>query len=222
MRINPETIAFITDLAANNDRDWFAAHRSRYDEALENVKAFGESLVSRMNRADDIERHRHYRIYRDVRFSKDKTPYNPRFGISLMRRKPHLRGSYFVDIEPAQTRVVVGFWGPNSADLALIRDHIDHEGDRFREVVENPELKLVYDRLSGDALKTAPRGYRQDHPHIDLLRHKQFLFRTSFTPAETLAPAFLEDLVFALSAIRPFFDHMSDVLAHDENGVRLY
>lgn len=220
--IKPDTIAFIADLAANNDRDWFAAHRPRYDEALANVKTFGDRLAAEMNRTDDIERVRHYRIYRDVRFSKDKTPYNPRFGMSLMRRKPQLRGSYFVDIEPTQTRVVVGFWGPNSDDMKLIRGHIDHEGDALREVVQHPTTAAVYGPLSGDAVKTAPRGYRKDHPHIDLLRHKQFLFRTTFTPEETLAKGFLDDLVFALNAVRPFFDHMSDVLGHDENGVRLY
>ena len=220
--IDPATIAFISDLTANNDRDWFNAHRDRYEAALANAKAFAERVTFEMNQGDDIEDFRMYRIYRDVRFSKDKTPYNPRFGFSLKRRKPHLRGGYFVDLEPTQTRVVVGFWGPNRDDMARIRAHIDSDGDSLREIVESPQIQSILGPLVGDGVKTAPRGYSQDHPDIDLLRMKQFLFRTQFSTEETLAPDFVHEVVFTLRAVRPFFDHMGEVLSHDENGIRLY
>ena len=127
-----------------------------------------------------------------------------------------------MDLEPTQTRVVVGFWGPERDDMARIRSHIDTDGHSLRELVESPQITSILGPLTGDALKTAPRGYSQDHPDIDLLRLKQFLFRTSFSPEETLASDFVDEVVFTLRAVRPFFDHMSDVLAHDVNGVRLY
>lgn len=220
--IDPATLAFISDLTANNNRDWFSAHRARYEAALANAKAFADRVVFEMNQGDDIEDYRMYRIYRDVRFSRDKTPYNPRFGFSLTRRKPHLRGGYFVDLEPTETRVVVGFWSPNRDDMTRIRAHIDSDGDRLREVVGSPQIRSILGPLVGDALKTAPRGFTQDHPDIDLLRMKQFLFRTSFSTEETLAPDFVDEVVFTLRCVRPFFDHMGEVLAHDVNGVRLY
>ncbi|MFT4605123.1 MAG: hypothetical protein ACI9W4_001862 [Rhodothermales bacterium] len=220
--IDPATISYLTELTANNDRDWFKAHRDRYEAALANAKAFAERVVFEMKQGDDIEDYRMYRIYRDVRFSKDKTPYNPRFGFSLKRLKPRLRGGYFVDLEPTQTRVVVGFWAPNGDDMALIRSHIESDGDRLREVVESPQINSVFGSLVGNGLKTAPRGFTQDHPDIDLLRMKQFLFKTAFSVEETLSPDFVDEVVFTLRAVRPFFDHMSEVLGHDVNGVSLY
>jgi uncharacterized protein (TIGR02453 family) len=218
--IETATPRFLTDLSANNNRAWFAENKARYEAGQANAKAFLAELVTRMNESDDVDGYRLYRIYRDVRFSADKSPYNPRFGMSLARRKPLLRGGYSVNIKPDETVVSAGFWGPNAADLAVIRHYIDGDPERFRGAVEATEAHLG--PVKGDGVKTAPRGFRKDHSDIDLLRRKQFLFSRSFSTSEATATDFLEEVVFSFRAARPFFDYMSEILTQDLNGVPLH
>src|SRR6476620_5896074 len=109
MTIEKSTWTFLKQLSINNNRDWFADHKSEYEEAKANVEDFVGALLARMNVHDDIEtpsaKKSLYRIYNDVRFSKDKTPYNPRFAGYLKRHKPMLRGGYYWWIKPGASRV---------------------------------------------------------------------------------------------------------------------
>ena len=175
-----------------------------------------------MNTHDRIEKTKLFRIYRDVRFSKDKTPYNTHWSMSMSREKPYLRGGYYVRLDPDGGMLACGFWNPNPADLAIIRGNIDQDADRMRKAINHPSVRKNFGALEGEAVKTAPKGYNKEHSDIDLIRHKQFIFTKSFSRKEVLAPEFTEQVSQSFQAIRPFFDYMSDILGHNLNGEPLY
>jgi len=165
-----------------------------------------------------IERHKVYRIYRDVRFSKDKTPYNPRFAGFYKRATARLRGGYFMTIEPNNSMVGGGFWGPNSADLKRIRKEFEYDDKPIRKILNNKKFRDTFGDMIGEEVKTAPRGFDSEHPAIDLIRKKQFYFMRPFTNAEVCQEDFMEEVVKTFRTIRPYFDYMSDVLTTNLNG----
>lgn len=220
--IDKSTLTFLNDLSKNNSRDWFNDNRGRYEVARDNWKAFGIDLVDAMNQVDHITDHKIWRINRDIRFSKDKTPYNTHLSLGLTRKKPELRGGYYLRIMGAGSMVAGGFFGPEKQDLKRIRQEIDRDGDAFRKALEDKELVKRFGTFEGDQVKTAPQGYKQDHPNIDLLRYKQFLLTRPLTQAEILSKDFIDIVVADYGAMRPFFDLMTDILTTDENGVPLW
>lgn len=224
--ISPNTLSFLRALARNNDRDWFQKNKNRYLTAQLNVSAWLDNLIAEMNRYDQLEtgsgKESLYRIYNDVRFSEDKTPYNPRFAGSLRRVKPHLRGGYYFWIKPGASRIGCGFTYPNPADLARIRQDIDQNYPHWRKILRNKKLLDTFGAMEGDQVKTAPKGYPKDHHAIDLLRYKQFWFEKDYTDAQVVSPDFLKRVSNDFRAIRPFFDYMSDVLSTNANGESLY
>lgn len=220
--ISDSTMLFLKNLAKNNNRDWFVAHKGEYEVMKSDAKQLVATLEEEMNKEDQIEKVKLFRIFRDVRFSKDKTPYNPHIGIALHRQKPALRGGYYLSIRPGQSMVACGFWGPSSADLKLIRSHIDQDADAMRAALNASSVIKTWGKVQGDQVKTAPKGYSKDHPAIDLLRYKQLIFHKEVNDDEVVSSDFVRKIVSDYRAIRPFFDYMSDVLTHDTNGVPLY
>ena len=218
-----ETMTFYNELRENNNRPWFQDQKSRYDLVKSESKEFLGSLEDAMNENDDIERAKMFRIYRDVRFSKDKTPYKSSISMSLHRRKPALRGGYYLQVTPGNNSfIAAGFWNPESSDLKLIRQNIDFDHQNFRKAIGSPSLVDVWGTVQGDQVKTSPKGYSKDHPAIDLLRHKQFIFTKTYTDEEVTSPKFVGNITKSFQAIRPFFDYMSLILTHDLNGEPLY
>lgn len=220
--IHPSTYRFLKDLAKNNNRDWFNARKDRYLEALENVSVFVDALIMKMNTHDSIEtpsgRKSLYRIYNDVRFSTDKTPYTAKFSGHLKRTKPHLRGGYYFRFKPGASRVACGFAYPNPDDLKRIRQDIDYNYEDWYKILKSKQVRLTFGAMLGDQVKSAPKGYSKDHPAIELLRFKQFWFERNFTDDEVLAKNFLNEINKTFKAIRPYFDYMTDVLTTDVNG----
>ena len=217
--LSPDLFKFLKDLAPNNNREWFTEHKPRYQEAHENFKAFAQAVQDAVSHHDEIERMRVHRIYRDVRFSKDKTPYKQHFSGGMTRATKWRRGSYYFHIQPGGSFVGGGFWGPNSDDMKRIRAEIAANPDEFRQIIQAPQFKKMLGELRGEQVKTAPKGYKKDHPAIDLLRYKQFLLTKSFTDKEVLAPDFVQKVDEVFRAMRPLLDYMSEVLTTDENGV---
>ena len=220
--IEKSTFEFLRGLSRNNNRDWFNGHKEQYVSAKENAEHFIDALISKMNVHDHIEtasgRKSLYRIYNDVRFSNDKTPYNPRFAGYLRRAKPSLRGGYYFWIRPGATHVGCGFSYPNSEDLNRIRQDIMHNDDAWRKLLKSRRIVKTFGKMEGGQVKTSPRGFPKDHPAIDLLRYKQFWFEHAFTDSEALSRDFLRNMDHTFRNIRPFFDYMSDVLGTDLNG----
>lgn len=223
--INKDSLEFLKDLSQNNNREWFNIHKDRYTEAHNNIIAFADALIGEMNKHDNIEtrsgKQSMFRIYKDARFSKDKTPYNKHWSCAFRRATKKLRGGYYLRIEPSASRLAGGFFGPVPDDMKRIRQDIDANYDDWRKVLADPLLKGVFGNMKGEKVVSAPRGYAKDHPAIDLLQHKQFLFRREFTDDEILDPNFLYHVNEGFKSLRPFFDYMSEVLTTDANGISI-
>lgn len=221
-QIEKGTLSFLKDLQENNNKPWFTENKPRYQEAHQNIKDFLASLSTEMDKIDQIEKAKLFRIYRDVRFSKDKTPYKGHFSLSFAREKPYLRGGYYLQVGPKETFLATGFWNPEPKDLVLIRANIDLAPKDFKKAISASSVKKVYGSIQGDAVKTSPKGYSKDHPEIEYIRMKQFIFTKTYTKKETLDPGFYKQAAKDFKAIRPFFDYMSDILTHNLNGEPLY
>jgi uncharacterized protein (TIGR02453 family) len=223
--IQKDSLDFLTDLSANNNREWFGNRKERYIEARDNIIAFADVMLVELSKHDYIEtltgKKSVYRIYKDVRFAKDKTPYNTHWSGSFKRATKKRRGGYYFRIEPGNSRVVGGFWGPEPNDLKRIREDIDTNTQDWRNLLADKTLIETFDSMYGEQLKSAPKGYEKDHPAIDLLRYKQFMIKHSFTDEEVLSADFLLKVNDVFKKMLPFFDHMSEVLTMDANGVDL-
>ena len=133
--LQPDVLAFLRDLAAHNDRDWFNEHKPRYEAAYANFKAYGQAVLDGLSHSDVLEGVRFHRIYRDIRFSKDKTPYKENFGGGMTRATVWRRGGYYFHIQPGNSFIGGGFWDPNSDDLKRIRQEIAADAAPLRRVV---------------------------------------------------------------------------------------
>lgn len=217
--LTPEVFQFLEDIKVNNNRDWFNAHKDRYKTQYDQFKKFAEAVTDEMKTYDEIESHKVFRIYRDVRFSKDKSPYKSNFSGFMVRATKWKRGGYYFHLEPGNTFIAGGFWQPNSADLKRIRQEIAADDQSLRKLLAEPSFIKTFGALKGDKVKTAPKGFSKDHPAIDLLRYKQYLLVHNFTDKEAVAPDFAAKLAKTYSEMLPFLTYMSDVLTTDVNGV---
>ena len=216
------SVSFFKKLKKNNNRDWFAENKPKFKKLELEIKAFGEELKDRLNEFDNVDRFKLFRIYRDIRFSKDKTPFKTHFGLTWHRTKPLHRGGYYLHISPGKNFLACGFWDPNPNDLKRIRKELEYDAKEFRDIIASKEFFSVWGNLEGSELKTAPRNFDKNHPDIDLIRKKQYIFSISFSDEEVCEPQFINKLENALKMVRPFTDYMSDVLTSDENGESLF
>jgi uncharacterized protein (TIGR02453 family) len=221
MQLPKDLFSFFSDLKQNNNRDWFIEHKPTFKTLETQVKNFGEQLKDQLNQHDHIDRFKLFRIYRDVRFSKDKTPYKTHFGLTWHRTKPLYRGGYYLHLSPKNNFLACGFWDPNPADLKRIRQEIDIDGEEYRAILNDKSFRSVWGELEGEVVKTAPKGYAKDHPHIDLLRFKQHIFTINYSDKEICQSDFLDRANKALQAVRPFVDYMSEMLTTNADGESL-
>lgn len=221
-QLHESVFKFLKTLEKNNNREWFAENKPKYIAANEHFRAFAETVNEGMQIQDNIEKMKVYRIYRDVRFSKNKVPYKNSFSGGFSRATEALRGGYYFHLQPGGNSFVGGgFWQPEPADLKRIREEIAADASPLRKIINSKPFKEHFGELGGEQLKSNPRGYAKDHPDIDLLRYKSFVVSKHFTDAEVLAPGFADEILKYFKATRPFFDYMSDVLTTDSNGVSL-
>lgn len=222
--ISKSTFKFLNDLSRNNNREWFNENKDRYLAEQAKVIDLAGQIISGVSKVDVLEpvtaKKSLFRIYRDVRFSKNKAPYKVHFSGQMKRATAYRRGGYYFHFEPGgKTMIAGGFWAPNSADLKRMREEIAVDPVAVRKIITAPEFVQTFGGLKGDQVKTAPRGYTVDHPAIDLLRYKQYLLMRTFTDQEAMAPDFLDHIVETFKNMLPFFEHMSMVLTTDANGV---
>ena len=221
--ITKENFDFLNDLNANNNREWFTENKKRYVANHENLIAFADELLLKMNQHDTIEtptgKKSLFRIYRDVRFSKDKSPYKTHWSGGFRRATKLLRGGYYFHIQPGnQSFIGGGFWGPNKDDLQRIREDISADPSELRSIISSKDFVSTFGTLDGEQLKTAPKGFDKEDPAVDLLRYKQFIFGKNFSDKEVLDPNFVNVANDTFKKMRPFFDYMSEVLTTDANG----
>jgi len=220
--IEKTTLKFLKDLAKNNDRVWFKASKNEYDYALANMKGLIESIETELNKIDMIEKKKVFRIYRDVRFSKDKTPYKDHLGGSFTRATAARRGGYFLGIQPGNKSIIAGgFWNPESTDIKRVREELALDPSDFRKIINAKKFKDLFGQLEGQSLKNIPRGFDKESPAGDLLRMKQYLCYRPVSDNEIIEPDFLKKVVDTYRGMLPFFNFMSSVLTTNLNGESL-
>lgn len=212
---------FLHQLKENNNREWFASNKKAFQVEEQLAKAFFMAVYADLEKIDNLDKMQVFRIYRDVRFLKDKSPYKNHFSVGFNRSKPLLRGGMYLHIEDNASFVGGGFWEPNAADLFRIRKEIEVDASELRAIISEENFQKYFKTLQGEELKTAPKGFDKTHPAIDLLRKKQFLLTRRFSNDEVLSANFKDEVIASFKAMRPFFDYMSDVLNTDLNGASL-
>jgi uncharacterized protein (TIGR02453 family) len=222
-RILQSNFDFLNLIKSNNNREWFNVHKADFEVQQANLETFAEALLAELNKEDIIEtvsgKKSLYRIYRDTRFSKDKTPYKTHWSGSFKRATKFRRGGYYFHIEQGNSFIAGGFWGPSKEDLKLIRDNIAFDDAPLREILKSDVFRSTFGELKGEQLKTMPKGFAADHEAINLLRYKQFLLIRKFSDEEVLREDFLMAATQTFRNMRPFFDYMSEVLTTDSNGL---
>lgn len=219
--IPKSTFSFLKKLKKNNQRDWMTDHKQEYLASEKALKIVYKEIEAGLNITDEIEKLKVFRIHRDVRFSKNKTPYNVHRSANYSRAGAHRRGSYYLRIEPNGNSLIGGgFYAPEPKDLKRIRQEFQMDAQEIKTLLNTPSFNEVYgsEFVQRDALKTAPRGFDKDDQNIDLIRLKSFFFLKTFTDEEVIAPDFVESVVAYYQLLRPFFDYMSEVLTTDLNG----
>lgn len=217
---------FLKNIKKHNNRVWFNANKNFYLEQYESVLHFADVLIAKMNQHDKIEtpsgKKAVFRIYRDVRFSKDKSPYKTHLGLHLSRATKLLRGGYYLHIEPGKCFVGGGFWGPSPEDLKHIREQIAVDPKPLRKILKNKSFKTHFGELKGEKLVFAPKGFDKNHPAADLLKYKQFLISRSIPDSVVMSPKGMNEVVNSFRAMRPFFNYMSEILTSNTNGESLF
>jgi len=218
MQIQKSTLKYLSNLKKNNNREWYNEHKNTFLKEQSNIKEFHHAILNNLNKHDKIEKYKLYRIYRDVRFSKDKTPYNPHFAAAFSRTGKALRGTYYLRIRPGESFLGGGFWGPEKEDLHRIRKEFELDASEMRTVLADKKFSTVFNKMEGNELKTAPRDFDKNHPDIDLIRKKGFVAVRKFTDKEVLSPDFLKIVDDSFKTLRPFFNLFSAILTTDLNG----
>jgi uncharacterized protein (TIGR02453 family) len=222
--ISPETIKFLADLDKNNNREWFLANKKRYDAAKKNFAAFVDALIKEVAKfepavANFTAKDCTFRINRDVRFSANKAPYKNNMGASISKggKKSSIAG-YYIHIQPGELFVAGGCWMPEAEQLKKIRDSIDYDYEVFEKIVASKEAKKRFGGLSEEAkLKTAPKGYPKDHPGLEYLKHKSFVFYQPLDSKMISKPEFLAEVVSGFKAIKPLCDYLNQALEYTED-----
>ncbi|PCI94908.1 MAG: TIGR02453 family protein [Flavobacteriales bacterium] len=223
--ISKENFDFLNKLKKNNNRDWFNENKDIYLNHHQNTIDFADQVLIELSKHDNIEtptgKKSLYRIYRDVRFKKDKTPYKTYWSGGFKRATKELRGGYYFHIQQGKSMVGGGFWAPDKEDLLRIREDIAFDAQPLRKIINSKSFKDTFGTLHGEQLKTCPKGFDKEHPDLDLLRYKQFTVFKNFTDQEVLSPNFTKQVSDTFKKMRPFFDYMSESVTTDANGESL-
>ena len=222
MQMN-EILAFLRELAANNNRDWFNENKETYQEVKRMVDSITQDLINRISKFEpqaamlsvsDCT----YRIYRDVRFSTDKSPYKTHIGIFINPPfgKKSLRSGFYLHLEPNESAVYIGTYCLPSKYLAAIRRDIFENVDEYLEIIENPEFKNIFPTVGENPLKTAPKGFPKDWKHISLLKPRDYAVKHSLSDRELNSPKALDKIVDMFRISKPFNDFIN--FAIDEVG----
>jgi uncharacterized protein (TIGR02453 family) len=209
---------FLRGLKKNNNKAWFEAHRPAYEDAKSRFEAFVDELIAGLDKVEELRgvtaKDSVMRIFRDVRFSKDKSPYRTSMAAAIGPggKKSSLL-KYYIHLEPDNASMVAGgMHMPESGQLTRFRDTIGRDATRFKRIVNAPEFKRYFGTLEGEKLKTAPQGFARDHPEIELLRLKEVVAIHHLSDKDVLAPKFPEQAVQAFTAMKPFLDYLNSVI----------
>ncbi len=212
-------LVFLSGLQKNNNKVWFEKNRVAYENAKALFEAFVDQLISGLGFIEDMKgvtsKDCVMRIYRDIRFSKDKTPYKINMGASIgPGGKKSWRQQYYLHLEPHNASMVAGgLHSPESGQIIKFRTAINLNARPFKAVVNAKAFKQYFGTVEGEKLKTAPQGFDRDHPEIELLRMKDVTAIHRLSDEKVLAPNFSVHVIQAFTAMKPFLDYLTSVTA---------
>lgn len=208
--LKKETLKFIKDVAENNNREWFAANKDVYEAAKADVLALVTVLIPELAKVDALlsaeadPKKSLLRIYRDVRFSKNKDPYKNNFGIWFSAKsKGGNEPGYYLHIQPGKSFIAGGYWMPDASHLKLIRQEIDYNIGDFKEIINGKDFKKNFKLGVDNALKNAPKGYDPADPNIEFLKLKSFEATTKIDDEEFLKPNLVNKLISSFKTVQP-------------------
>ncbi len=203
---------FLSQLRDNNNREWFAEHKTDYEAAKLHFETFIEDVIMNFAPVEDLlglsPNDCTFRIYKDVRFSKDKSPYKINFACVFGRGgRKHAHFPYFLHIQPGHSFMGGGVYMPDPTQLKRIRQTIDEDPRALKTILTDKRFQKAFGDMGGEKLKTAPKGYPADHPDLMLLQHKQFLASRNFTDAEVSSPKFVKQFIGQCIALKSFLEY---------------
>jgi len=221
--LSKNTFKFINDLSENNNREWFAVHKDLYEEARVDVLTLVASLIKAVSEIDPLisgetdPKKSLMRIYRDVRFSKNKDPYKRNFGIWFSAKsKGGNEPGYYLHIQPGNCFVAGGYWMPEAPHLKLIRQEIDYNIGDFKAIIEDKNFAASFKLSTANALKNAPKGYDPEDPNIEFLKLKSFEVLKKLDDEEFFKPDIVNKLKSSFQTIYPLVEFLRNAI-HNES-----
>jgi uncharacterized protein (TIGR02453 family) len=214
-------LKFLKAVGKNNNREWFEKNKPTYLKAKENFDDFLEGLHKDLLKFDERlanmnPRKAAFRIYRDVRFSKDKRPYKTNMGAGFSEHgKMEQEPGYYLHIEPGKSFVAGGLYMPTPENLAKIRQEIDYNAEKVLKILKEKKFKKLFPKGldAWDKLKTMPKGYAKDHPHIDLLKNKSFVVSHPFKDTDVTSKTFQKKIAEACKSIKTLNEFLYEAIA---------
>ncbi len=218
--IPPSIFTFLKNLALNNNKIWFEENKEDYLQAKSDFEAYIEKLIGIVQQIDPKIGHPHakeciFRIYRDVRFSKDKQPYKNNFGAYIShggRKSPY--AGYYLHIEPDNSFLGGGEYCPGPPELKAIRQHIIDNSKEYKTIIENTAFKKVFPEILGEKLKTAPKGFPKDDPNIELIKPKSYTLLLHLDDKTIQSPNIEEKIIKTFSLMKPYNDFLNRAVKH--------
>lgn len=213
--IESGTLRFLSALKKNNNKDWFEKHKDQYLAAKENMEFVVTEVIKEIGKFDKAiaglpAKSCVFRIYKDVRFSKDKTPYKTNMGASINEGgKKAVGPGYYLHIEPGNSFLAGGMWMPPGDELKKIRQEIDYNPKPLKKALSNPAFKKYYGELSPEyKLKTTPKGYDKEHKDIELLRFNSFIVWHKIPDKSLSSKSFAKEIAKGSKIMKPFLDYL--------------
>jgi uncharacterized protein (TIGR02453 family) len=220
--VQSSTDKFLKDLRKNNNKPWFDTHRDKYEAAKADFETFIQSVIDKHGKKDPeiaelVAKKCTFRINRDIRFSKDKTPYKSNMGASIARGgKKSIYAGYYIHLESGDKSFVGGgLWMPQPEEMKKIRQEIDYSLPEFRGIIESKKFTSYYGALyAGEdaSLKKVPQGFEADNPGAPFIKLKSWLATKEFTDAEVSSPGFLKQALTGMEALQPLLAFLNRAL----------
>jgi uncharacterized protein (TIGR02453 family) len=220
--LQASTLKFLKDLKKNNNKPWFDAHRKEYETAKNDFTGFVQTVIDKHSKNDltiksIVAKDCMFRINRDVRFSKDKSPYKTNMGAYINRGgKKSLFGGYYFHCEPGQSFVGGGLWMPMPPELNKVRQEIDYNFEVFKKIITSKKFKSVYKDLSKDTeyvLSRVPKGYEPTNPAAEYLKMKSFVSLTSLKDSDLTSKDLVKKTTTAFEALQPLIEFINESLS---------
>jgi uncharacterized protein (TIGR02453 family) len=213
--IQQSTLDFFKEIKENNNKPWFEQNKPRYEAAKANYLSFIEELLVEIRKTEpiyekDLKKYAS-RIYRDIRFSKDKSPYKNNISSLIERAPDYKKCPFYLHIQPGESFIGGGIWQPEPDLLSRVRQEIDYNGSEFNSILNKESFVDLFGKLSGDALVRPPKGYEADNPNIELLKLKQYIVSKKFNDEVVTSKHFISELCTCYEEALPFF-HFFDVV----------